>query len=286
MYQRTICHEIGCSGIALHSGKKVKMKLLPADIDTGIIFNIVKKNSIKTIIHAKYDRVVISDLCTSVENTSGQKVSTIEHLMAALWDAKIDNIVIVLDGDEVPILDGSSEKFSYLLECAGIQKQGSKKKYIEILQEVSIKEEDSSVTFYPDSGFKVNVEIFFDHPKIGKQNFEFDSSKFDFRTDIARARTFGFMKDVKFLKENGLILGGSLANAIVLDSDKVVNKSGLRFSDEFVRHKILDVIGDLFLAGCEIKGKFYGVKPSHYLNNKLLRKLFENSDNYRITEAV
>ena len=280
--QHTIKKEISCFGAGLHTGCTIQMRLLPSEINTGIIFKRTDIGTAAGIVKADYDLVSNTALGTTIENKSGIKVSTIEHLMAALWGCGIDNIIVELSGAEVPIMDGSSEPFVFMIECANIVEQNAGRKVIEILEKVEVQIGDSYISVSPSTNFSVTMEIDFDNKIISKQKCAFDSNDYSFKMDLCRARTFGFVEEVEKLRSMGLALGGSLSNAIVIDKDKILNKEGLRYKDEFVRHKILDSIGDFYLAGAHIKGHFHCVKSGHSTNNKLLRTLFENNNHWRV----
>ncbi|MFN7038319.1 MAG: UDP-3-O-acyl-N-acetylglucosamine deacetylase [Alphaproteobacteria bacterium] len=281
--QRTIKNEVSCFGIGLHTGLTISMRLKPADIDTGIIFKRTDLGTSDGVIKANYNFVTNTMLGTTIENEAGAKISTVEHLMAALWGCGIDNIIIELNGPEVPIMDGSAEQFVFMIECAHIAEQNKSRQVIEILEKVDLSIGDSYVSVSPAEQFSVSMEIDFNSKVISKQKCFFDSNDFSFKMDLCRARTFGFRHEVETLRAQGLVLGGSLDNAIVVDKDEVLNKGGLRYSDEFVRHKVLDSIGDFYLAGTHIKGHFHGVKSGHSINNKLLRALFANKNAWRMT---
>ncbi len=283
--QHTIASEITCSGIGLHSGETVAMKLCPAPANAGIIFvrsDIDGGSSPRSKIAATYDMVTETTLGTTITNRFGVKTSTIEHLMAALWGLGVDNAIIELDAPEVPIMDGSSEPFIFLIECAGIRQQNAARKFITIDQEIKLSDGDSVAVISPHDGFIIDIDIDFSHDKIAQQNAKYDFDEVSFKQNLSRARTFGFKSDVDKLKSMGLILGGSLDNAIVLDDDKVINEGGLRFDDEFIRHKALDCVGDYFLAGMRIKGHITTSKPGHGVNNKLIHAIFANQDYWHL----
>jgi UDP-3-O-[3-hydroxymyristoyl] N-acetylglucosamine deacetylase len=284
-FQRTIKNPVGGFGIGLHSGESTSIKLIPALENTGITF---KRTDIQDpaqgIIKADYSSVCSTMLCTTIANKFGVKVSTVEHLMAALWGCGIDNIIVEIDKQEVPIMDGSAEPFVFLIECAGIKEQLAPRKIIEILKEIRVSDGDAYATVKPASQFLVTMEIDFDNKVIAKQKSSFDSNELSFKMDLSRARTFGFMHEVEKLKEIGLAKGATLENAIAVTDEKILNEGGLRYKDEFVKHKILDSIGDFYLAGGFIKGHFHGVKSGHGLNNKLLRKIFADDNAWRSIE--
>ena len=285
--QRTIRNKVSCFGIGLHSGSFVNMSLLPAPIDNGISFRRVTAN--KTIIgeiRAEYDLVSTTFLGTNLVSRDGKvMVATVEHLMAALWGCGIDNAIVEVDSDEMPIMDGSSDHFVFMIESAGIQEQNAGRRFIEVLRKVDISDEDDAhASISPNCDFSVKMDIAFDDKVINKQSCDFYANTNSFKVELSKARTFGFLKDVEKLKELGLIKGGSLDNAIVVGENKVLNDNGLRYKDEFVRHKVLDSIGDLYLSGARIMGHFHGVKSGHSLNNKLLHKLLSDKSAWRMVQ--
>lgn len=279
--QRTIKHSVSCIGVALHSGVNVSMTLRPAQANTGIVF---RRTDVKQDIIARYDNVSNTQLCTVISNEEGVSVSTIEHVMAAMWGCGIDNCIIEIDSCEVPIMDGSSEPFVFLLECAGIEEHEVPRKVIEVLKTIEVAENGSKATIYPSELFEVSLEIDFGDKVISKQESHFSTNSTSFKNDVCRARTFGFEHEVEQMRSLGLAKGGSLDNAIVVGKDKILNKSGLRYRDEFVRHKVLDCIGDMYLAGAYIRGHVEGYKSGHAMNNKLLRTLFADQTAWRIVD--
>jgi UDP-3-O-[3-hydroxymyristoyl] N-acetylglucosamine deacetylase len=277
--QQTIKNEILLAGIGLHSGKQVELQLKPAEIDNGIKF--IRTDKIKdNVINAVWSNVTETVLSTTISNKGGLKISTIEHLMSALSGLHIDNLNIYINAPEVPIMDGSSRPFVDAIEDTGIKIQSKKRKILNVKKVIEVKNNDSSVKIIPNKQFSIDFEIDFPSQLVSKQSCQLQLINGNYKADIAAARTFGFEKDVEHLRSNGLALGGSLDNAVVVGERKILNKDGLRYNDEFVRHKILDSIGDLYLAGSPIIGYFYGNKSGHYLNNQLLRKLFSNESNY------
>ena len=277
--QQTIKNEILLAGIGLHSGKQVELQLKPAEIDNGIKF--IRTDKIKdNVINAVWSNVTETVLSTTISNKGGLKISTIEHLMSALSGLHIDNLNIYINAPEVPIMDGSSRPFVDVIEDTGIKVQSKKRKILNVKKVIEVKNNDSSVKIIPNKQFSIDFEIDFPSQLVSKQSCQLQLINGNYKSDIAAARTFGFEKDVEHLRSNGLALGGSLDNAVVVGERKILNKDGLRYNDEFVRHKILDSIGDLYLAGSPIIGYFYGNKSGHYLNNQLLRKLFSNESNY------
>lgn len=279
--QHTVAAEVSCVGVALHTGDMVNMTIRPALANSGISF-VRKDMDANNVVHAGYDAVCETTLGTTITNKHGVTVSTIEHVMAALWGAGIDNARIELDAAEVPIMDGSSEPFVFLLDCAGRVQQGATRRVIEILREVSVEEGHSRAKISPHDGFVLDVEIAFNHPLIATQKASYDFSDTSFKQSLSRARTFGFARDVENMRSMGLALGGSLHNAVVLGEQDILNNGGLRYADEFVRHKALDCVGDYFLVGGNIRGRVETFRPGHGINNKLLRAIFANPENYRI----
>lgn len=283
MQQRTIQQPITFDGIGLHSGKTVIMRLLPADIDTGINFYRTDlENYQSNPIKAHYDIVNDTMMSSNLVNSVGHRIGTVEHLMSAIAGLGIDNLAVEVSAGEIPIMDGSAINFVEKLRQAGIQNQMADKKFIQILRPVEVTDGDKIARFTPYNGFSIDFQIIFDHPAIEQQIAKFDFHQSTFIEQISQARTFGFMKDIEYLKSRNLALGGSMDNAIVFDDKQVLNPEGLRFTNELVRHKILDAIGDLYLAGYQILGAFYGYKSGHQLNNQLLRAIFADENNYKI----
>jgi len=279
--QRTLKDSIRATGIGLHSGAKVYMTLRPAPANTGIVFRRLDLPE-PVDVPAEALNVTETNLGTTLEHGEG-RVATVEHLLSALAGLGIDNLFIDLTAPEVPIMDGSAAPFVFLLQSAGIEEQAAPKRFVRILKTVKVEEGDKWARFTPYDGFRVNFEIDFDHPVLQRhrQRASLDFSTTAFLKEISRARTFGFLKDVEYLRERDLALGGSLDNAIVMDDYRVLNEDGLRFQDEFVRHKVLDAVGDLYLLGCCLIGEFTGFKSGHRLNNLLLRELLRQPDAYQ-----
>jgi len=279
--QHTLKDSIGATGIGLHSGAKVYMTLRPAPANTGIVFRRLDLPE-PVDIPATALNVTQTNLGTTLECGEG-KVATVEHLLSALAGLGIDNVFIDLTAAELPIMDGSAAPFVFLIQSAGIEEQSADKRFIRIVRPVEVSEGDKWARFEPYDGFRVNLEIDFDHPVLKKrrQRASLDFSTTAFLKEISRARTFGFLKDVEYLRANELALGGSLDNAIVMDEYRVINEDGLRFQDEFVRHKVLDAVGDLYLLGSCLIGEFSGFKSGHRLNNLLLRALLDQPDSYQ-----
>ena len=281
MKQRTLKDSIRASGIGLHSGEKVYMTLRPAPPNTGIVFRRLDLPDPIDIL-ATASNVTETMLGTTLEH-AGAKVGTVEHLMSAMAGLGVDNAFVDLTAAEVPIMDGSAAPFVFLLQSAGIEQQNASKRFIRIVERVEVSEGDKWVRLDPYDGFRVNVEIDFDHPALRKhrQALSLDFSTTAFLKEISRARTFGFLRDLEVLRTRERSLGGSLDNAIVMDEYRVINEDGLRFRDEFVRHKVLDALGDLYLLGSCLIGEFSGFKSGHRLNNMLARRLLEMPESYR-----
>jgi UDP-3-O-[3-hydroxymyristoyl] N-acetylglucosamine deacetylase len=273
--QQTLKTCIGCRGIGLHSGRKVTLTFLPAPPDTGIVF---RRSDAGAEIRASWTNAVDSPRCTVLSNGEGITVSTIEHLMAALAGAEIDNAIIELDGPEVPIMDGSSAPFLFLIECAGVVEQDAPRRAIKVLKQVSVVEDHAAAMLLPDQGFSMSFEIDFDNPLIRRQDFcvVFDAATF--KSELSRARTFGLIDEVDRLRAAGLGRGGSLENVVMVSGDHVLNTGGLRYADEFVRHKLVDAFGDLYLAGGPIIGRFWGVRSGHAQTRRLLAALFADPE--------
>ncbi len=280
--QRTLKNTIRATGVGLHTGDKVYLTLRPAPVNTGIVFCRTDLDPV-AIIHADACNVGDTTLSTTLEN-GDVKVSTVEHLLSAMAGLGIDNAYVDLSAPEVPIMDGSSGPFVFLLQSAGIEEQNALKQFIRIKRKVEVRDGDKTATFLPFKGFKVGFTIDFDHPvfKGRNQTISLDFSSTSFVREVSRARTFGFMRDIEYLRERNLALGGSVENAIVVDDYKILNEDGLRYEDEFVRHKVLDAIGDLYLLGKSLIGEFKGYKSGHALNNMLLRELLKQEDAWEI----
>src|SRR5450432_3833289 len=275
--QRTLKNTIRATGVGLHTGKKVLMTLRPADPDQGIIF---RRTDLPTMVDIKATAENVGDTMLGTSLGKGEsRVSTVEHLLSAFAGLGIDNAIVEVSAAEVPIMDGSAGPFVFLLQSAGIEEQKAPKRFIRILQSVRAEDGDKWARFDPYDGFKVNFEIEFNHPTFKKhsQVASMDFSTTSFLREVSRARTFGFMRDLESMRAHNLALGGNLDNAIVLDDNRVLNEDGLRYEDEFVKHKILDAIGDLYLLGHSLIGEFSGHKSGHALNNKLLRTLIETA---------
>jgi UDP-3-O-[3-hydroxymyristoyl] N-acetylglucosamine deacetylase len=274
--QRTLKNSIRATGIGLHSGKKVLMVLRPAPVDAGIVFRRMDLE-VPVEIEALASNVGDTTLGTTLVR-DGVRVATIEHLLSAFAGMGIDNVCVELSASEVPIMDGSASPFVFLLQSAGVVEQAAAKRFVRILQPVQVAADDAWARFVPYDGFRLNFTIEFNHPSFRKrdQSTSMEFSTTTFLKEISRARTFGFMRDIEYLRSRNLALGGTLENAIVLDEHRILNEDGLRYEDEFVKHKILDAIGDLYLLGRSVIGEFTGHKSGHLLNNRLLRALLAN----------
>ena len=284
MTEKTICSSVKFSGIGLHSGKKVTMTLTPAPVSTGYVFRISNnKHTFK--INASFNNVKSTQLCTTLSDSNGNTISTVEHILSALYGLDIDNVFIDLDNNEVPVNDGSSKKFVEEIEKVGTSQQDSFKQYVKILKPVEVREGEKIARVLPFNYTMVSTEINYMNKVIGKQSISVILNKDIYKTQICEARTFGLLKDVEALRKAKLALGGGLHNAIVVDDNDVINPEGLRFSDEFVRHKLLDFIGDIALSGKKIIGSFFTSQSGHKLNIKLLKKIFESEDNYKVISS-
>ncbi|HAT51037.1 MAG: UDP-3-O-acyl-N-acetylglucosamine deacetylase [Nitrospirae bacterium] len=282
-FQRTLKNSIRCTGIGLHGGKKVYLSLRPAPENTGIVFHRTDQKG--ALIPAKVENVTDTRLCSTIANADGVQVSTVEHLLAAFVGLGVDNAFVDLDGPEVPIMDGSAAPFVFLIQCAGVVEQSKPKKWIRIKRALSVTSGNKKVSFEPCDHFRVSFMIDFEHPLLSKQGVGLDITETTFIKDVSRARTFGFLKDLETLRASGLAKGGSLDNAIVIGDFRILNEGGLRYEKEFVRHKIIDAIGDLYLLGHPILGHFKGVRSGHAMNNNLLRKLLKHRDAWEFVEV-
>ena len=286
LQQRTIKSITKAVGVGLHSGQRVELTLRPAAPDTGIVF---RRVDLPQPVDIAISAQAVTDTRLASTISSGHaKVHTVEHLMSACAGLGIDNLIIDITAEEVPILDGSASSFVFLLQSAGIQLQNAAKKFVRVLKTVEVREGQGATEKWarlsPYNGYKLGFEIDFDHPAVDStgQRVEFDQGTGSYSRDIARARTFGFTKDVEMMRANGLALGGGLDNAIVMDDYKVLNTDGLRYNDEFVKHKILDAMGDLYLLGKPLLAAYSAFRSGHALNNKLLRELLSHADAYEI----
>ena len=278
--QRTLRVSIQSAGVGLHSGQKVQMTLHPAPVNTGIVFRRIDLSPVREI-PARADWVEETDLSTGL-GTGEARVTTVEHLLSALCGLGIDNAYVDLDGAEVPIMDGSAGPFVYLLQTAGICEQSSPKRFIRILEPVTVAEGDKTASLRPYDGFRITFGIDFDHPVFREQSGRttVDISSEAFVREISRARTFGFVHEFEYMRSRGLARGGSVDNAIVIDDYRILNEEGLRYEDEFVKHKILDALGDLYLVGHQILGEYEGIKSGHALNNQLVRALMSREHSW------
>ncbi|MCF1426903.1 MAG: UDP-3-O-acyl-N-acetylglucosamine deacetylase [Shewanella sp.] len=283
IFQRTVQKMVKTTGVGLHSGNKVTLTIKPAPINSGI--KLVRTDlEPAVVIPALADQVRETTMCTALVNDAGVRISTIEHLFAALAGLGIDNAIIEVDAPEIPIMDGSASPFVFLLQSAGIEEQRAAKKYLRIKRTIRVEDGDKWAELRPFEGFRVNFGIDFAHPEIARsqQHMVMDFSTDGFVKDISRARTFGFMRDIEYLRANNLALGGSMENAVVLDEYRVLNPDGLRYEDEFVKHKILDAFGDLYVSGHALLGEFCAFKTGHALNNQLVRAVLAQADAWEL----
>jgi UDP-3-O-[3-hydroxymyristoyl] N-acetylglucosamine deacetylase len=276
--QRTLKNSIRATGVGLHTGEKIYLTLRPAPVNTGVVF---RRVDLPEPVEIKASPENVGDTRLSTTLVEGEiRISTVEHLLSAVAGLGIDNLYVDLSAPEVPIMDGSAGPFVFLIQSAGIHEQSAPKRFIRIKRPVKVEDGEKWARFEPFDGFKVGFTIDFDHPlfQTSTQSAELDFSTTSFVKEVSRARTFGFMRDIEMLRERRLALGGSLDNAIVLDDYRILNEDGLRYENEFVKHKILDAIGDLYLLGHSLIGSFWGYKSGHALNNKLLRTLVAQTD--------
>lgn len=285
--QTTLRDEVTVTGVGVHSGRNVTLALLPADDDAGIVFRRVDaEGKIERQVRADVRAVTATEFATVLGDAAGPLCSTAEHLLAALRGLQVDNVIVEIDGPEVPIMDGSAMPFVEALDQAGLTDRALPRRFIEVIKPVQVVKDKSFGELRPyEHGFRVEAEIEFDHPLIGKQTLDVDLTPDTFRNEIARARTFGFMKDVSKLWSAGYALGASIENTLVVSEDRVLNPEGLRYADEFVRHKALDAIGDLALAGLPLIGAYKTVRGGHKLNNAVLTALMNNTAAWRVVEA-
>jgi UDP-3-O-[3-hydroxymyristoyl] N-acetylglucosamine deacetylase len=282
--QRTLRNPIKAVGIGLHTGKNITMELLPADVNTGI--NFIRKDIDESLlIPAIAENVGDTSLSTALIKDD-VKISTIEHLLSAIAGLGVDNCLIKVDGPEVPIMDGSSSPFVFLIQSAGLEDQDALKRFIKVKKEITVTRDDAYASIKPFNGFKVSFKVDFDHPVHKKLPSEsiIDFSSTSFVKEVCRARTFGSWNEKELLQSKNLALGASVSNAIVFGEEKILNEEGLRFNDEIVKHKMLDAIGDLYLLGGNLIGQFSGYKSGHALNNQLLRKIISDADAYEVVE--
>ncbi len=287
--QRTLGGPVQCSGIGLHSGAPSVLTLHPAPANHGVQFRRTDVAGVDAVIPAIWSNVSSTQHCTTLGNAAGVQISTVEHLMAALAGCGVDNVMVSVDGPELPIMDGSSAPFVFLIECAGIVEQSAPRRAIRILKPVMVSERGRSAALSPSSAnagdsLTVSFEIDFAGSQLARQEGFFQVTTGSFKSELARARTFGFIEEVDGLRAAGLALGGSLDNAVVVAGEQVLNEDGLRFDNEFVRHKVLDCVGDLALAGASVLGHYHGVRAGHRLTNKLLHALFETPDAWELID--
>jgi UDP-3-O-[3-hydroxymyristoyl] N-acetylglucosamine deacetylase len=282
MYQTTITKPVELVGIGLHKGSPVKLRLEPLESNSGIVFY---RSDVDISIPLKPENVVDTKMATVI-GKDGHVISTIEHMLSAVYAYGIDNLRVIVDADEIPVMDGSSASFCMLLDEAGITELDIPKRVMRIKKEIEVVEGEKYVKLSPSPDLKYDFTIKFPHPVINKQEYVLEFTKESYKKEIARARTFGFLHEVQYLRSKGLALGGSLENAIVLDDKKILNPEGLRFSDEFVRHKILDAIGDMSLIGMNFIGNYEALAGSHDLNHKLTLELLKDAQNYEVIELV
>jgi len=282
MYQTTIKKAVELVGIGLHKGSPVRLRLEPLESNSGIVFY---RSDVDVSIPLKPENVVDTRMATVI-GKDGYVISTIEHLLSAVYAYGIDNLRVIVNADEVPVMDGSSASYCMLLDEAGIHELNVPKKIMRITKEIEVVEGEKYVKLSPSTNLTYGFTIKFPHPVIQKQEYVLAFTKENYKNEIARARTFGFLHEVQYLRSKGLALGGSLENAIVLDDKKILNPEGLRFTDEFVRHKILDAIGDMSLIGMNFVGNYEAMAGSHDLNHKLTLELLKNPENYEVIELV
>lgn len=281
--QRTLKTIVKATGVGLHGGRKVHMVLRPAAPDSGIVFHRVDLDPVVSFPADPY-RVCDTRMCSGLQADGGAKIGTVEHLMSALAGLGIDNIHVDVDAPEIPILDGSSAPFVFLLRSAGLEEQSAPKRFLRVKKTIEVRDGDKWVKLEPYDGFRLSFSIIFNHPAIDSTatSVMVDFADQSYERDVSRARTFGFMQDVEFMQANGLALGGSLGNAIVMDEYRVLNAEGLRYSDEFVKHKVLDAIGDLYLCGRPLLAAYSAHKAGHAMNNEVLRALLEDRTAWEI----
>jgi len=283
--QTTLAGEISLTGTGVHSGAPVSIALCPADGDTGIRFLLSNGHAEGTEIAADQRSVTGVTLCTVLGDGNGASIATVEHLLAALSGLGVDNALIEIDSSEVPIMDGSASRFVEAIDEAGLAELEAPRRFLKVLKRIAVEDAGAFGELTPNNGFHIDVEIDFDSPLIGSQRIEIDVNPGSFRRELSRARTFGFMKDVERLWAAGLALGASLENTVAIGDDRVINREGLRFTDEFVRHKALDAVGDLALAGAPILGSFRSYRGGHRLNALVLKALFADPDAWTVIEA-
>lgn len=283
--QRTLKNRINCTGIGLHSNASVSMTLCPAPSDSGVLFRRTDLDRTTANVAARVENVVDCRFSTTIGQDEDVCIGTIEHLMAALAGSLVDNVLVEIDGPEVPIMDGSAAPFIFLIECAGTVAQDAQRQAIRILKDVRVDDGERSASLCPATEFSASFELDYDNPVIARQEYFFQFGSESFKSELARARTFCLEQEIDYLRSLGLAQGGSLDNAIVVGEQDILNEGGLRHDDEFVRHKILDAVGDLYLAGAPIQGHFHGVCSGHEMNHRLLNALFEDPSAWRLAPA-
>lgn len=284
--QKTLKSSVKATGLGLHTGGKVYLTLHPAPADSGIVF---RRVDLDPVVEIPANAYLVKDTVLSTNLfKNGIKVATIEHIMSAFSAMGIDNAIVDLTAEEIPIMDGSAAPFIFLIKAAGFREQNADKKFIKILREVSFEEEGKVSTFKPYAGCRLSIEIDFDHPAFYGKNTscELDLTSENFIREVSRARTFGFMSDIEYLRSNNLARGGSMENAIVVDEERILNDDGLRFDNEFAKHKLLDAVGDIYLLGMTLVGEYVGYKTGHYMNNQAVRKLLSTADAYEIVTSA
>ena len=284
MQQCTVKQSVKIRGIGVHSGKEFLLEICPALPDSGIVFMRIDLQG-DNLIMADYNNVSDTQMCTVLSNGKGASVGTVEHLMSALWGCGIDNVIVKIDGDEIPVMDGSSKAFVDAILEIGVVEQEVGRKILEIIKPIRVEVEDKFIEVLPHEGFAVSCDIDFSHEAIGRQSYSYSDNESDYYAEVSKARTFGFVSDLDKLKAVGLARGASLDNAIGIGEGGILNEGGLRYTNEFARHKVLDCIGDLYLARKRIKGKINSFKGGHLLNNLLLKKIFSMHDCYRIIKV-
>ncbi|MBO0343690.1 UDP-3-O-acyl-N-acetylglucosamine deacetylase [Roseibium limicola] len=282
--QTTVADQITLTGIGVHSGKPASITLTPADANNGIVFIRSDKDDAKEVA-ARWDRVSATALCTVLGDPAGHGLSTVEHLMAALYAMRVDNLLVEIDGPEMPIMDGSAADFVEAIEQVGLKRLDRGRRYIKVKKPVRVDTGSAWCELHPHNGLRFDITIDFDTPLIGRQELDVELTPELFKTELSRARTFGYVKDVEKLWKMGFALGSSLENSVAIADDKVLNPEGTRWADEFVRHKTLDAVGDLSLAGLQILGHYRSYKGGHKMNHAILVKLFEDESAYEIVEA-
>ena len=280
--QRTLKNRISCTGVGLHSGVAVSMTLHPALPDTGVVFHRSDVDPGAARVSAQWQNIRAGTLCTTLGNDAGTTVGTVEHLMAAMSGCGVDNVLVELNGPEVPVMDGSAEPFVHLAECAGTVAQDAPRRYLRVLKRIDVVEGDRHMAMAPADEFRVRFEIDFQSPAVARQSCGLAVTERSFKENIGRARTFGFAGDVNKLRARGYARGGTLENSVVVDGETILNNGGLRYEDEFVRHKILDVVGDMYLAGAPLLAEVVGVRSGHSLTHRLLRTLFADDGAWRL----